>query len=120
MAETVNIIQGTDRQFDLRILKSDGDPKPLNDANLVLTLKLPGEDTDLTITETPNSNASSIAVANAEGGRITVTLGDADTALLKKGTGNMELTIQEGAGPDFNISKVQFIGQLDVSEMLFE
>ena len=117
----INIIQGTDRQFDLRILKSDGDPKALTDANLVLELTLPTDDgTNLVLTTTPNANASGLSVASAEGGRITVTIGDVDSALLRKGDGrDMELKIQEGAGPDYNISKVQFPGELNVKEMLF-
>lgn len=116
----INIIQGTDRQFDLRIVKSDGDPKPLTDANLVLELTLQTDSGTLALTTTPNANGSGLAVASAEGGRITVTIDDVDTALLKKGDGrDMELKIQEGAGPNFTISKVQFAGQLNIKEMLF-
>lgn len=123
MAEVdqINIIQGTDRQFDLRIKTSNGDPKALTDVNLVLELTLPGEDADLVLTTTPNANGSNLAVASAEGGRITVTIDDTDTALLKKGDGqSMELKIQEGAGPNYTINKVQFVGQLNIKKMLFE
>ncbi len=125
MADPVKVIQSTDKTFDLRVLKSTGDPKALTDANLVLALKLPSEDLIsgqeyLEVTLTPNANGSSLTISNAEGGRITVVLGDVDTALLKVGNSqNMELLIQEGAGPDFDEAKVQFLGLLDVAECLF-
>ena len=121
IVDLITIIRGTDRQFDLRIQKSNGDVKALDDANLALFLKLPGEDNDLELTLTPNANGTGLAVADAASGRITVTIDDTDSALLRSGDGqSMELTIQEGAGPNFTVSKVQYVGKLSVKEMLFE
>ena len=61
VVDQINIILGTDRQFDLRILKRDGDPYPLTDGNLNLTLTLPGEDNDINLNLTPNVNSSGLS-----------------------------------------------------------
>lgn len=116
----VKIIQGTDKTFNLNVVKSSGGFKELTDANLVLSLKIQGDNADLEITEVANPNASVISVSEAYAGKIAVVLGDADTALLKDGTIDMELSIQEGAGPDYAKSKVQFVGALEVSKSLFD
>ena len=117
----VKIIQGTDRQFSIRTLKSNGDPKDLTGLTTDdITIKMPGTDGDLSFDMTLNANGSGITIASAAGGRITVTLDDIDTALLEEGDGlDMELIFKEGAGPNFAISKVQLQGLLDVKPMLF-
>ena len=118
----VDIIQGTDREFSLRIVKKSTE-EPFDLTGLTgtdLALKMPGTDSDLEFTMTPNVNGSALSIASALGGKILVSLSDIDTALLKSGDGqNMELTIKEGAGPDFEISIVQFSAQLNVKPKLF-
>lgn len=119
----VDIIQGTDREFVLRIVKKSNE-EPFDLTGLTasdLALKMPGESSDLELTLTPNVNGSKLEIVSALGGKIKVTLSDSDTPLLKKNDGqNMELTIKEGAGPDFLVSKVQFVGELNVKPSLFE
>jgi len=119
----VDVIQGTDREFVLRIVRQSTD-EPFDLTGLTgsdLALKLPGEATDLELTLTVNANASKLEIVSALGGKIKVVLSDSDTPLLKKNDSqNMELTIKEGAGPDFLVSKVQFIGELNVKPSLFE
>ena len=119
----INIIQGTDREFTLRI-ERESTKEPVDLTGLAtdqLELMLPGEDADLALTLTPNVNGSKLEVISALGGKIKATLSDIDTALLKAGTNlNMELTIKAGAGPDYDISKVQFNGSLTVLKSLFE
>lgn len=119
----IDIIQGTDREFTLRIVKkSTEEPKDITGlTGDALSLVLPGEDTNLTLTLDANANASQLSIVSGPGGKIKVTLSDSDTPLLKARDGqDMELTIKEGAGPDFDISKVQFLGELNVKKMLFE
>jgi hypothetical protein len=119
----VEIIQGTDRQFSLRIVKKSNDePKDLTGlTGTALTLKMPKDDGTLDLTLTPNANGSKLELASALGGKILVTLSDVDTALLKSGDGqSMELTIKEGAGPDFDISIVQFANSISIKKSLFE
>jgi hypothetical protein len=119
----VDIIQGTDREFVLRIIKKSTE-EPYDLTGLVgsaISLKLPGEAADIELTLIDNGNASLLEIISALGGKIKVTLSDADTALLKKNDGqSMELTIKEGGGPDYLVSKVQFIGALNVKPSLFE
>ena len=119
----VDVIQGTDREFTLRIVsKSTEEPKDLTGlTGDALKLILPGEDANLELTLDVNANASQLTITSAIGGKVKVTLSDTDTALLKARDGqDMELTIKEGAGPDFDVSKVQFLGELNVKRMLFE
>lgn len=119
----VDIIKGTDREFVLRIVKKSND-EPFDLSGLAgdaIELKMFGEENDLSFTLDENANFSKLEVISALGGKIKVVISDLDSALLKRGDNqNMELTIKEGAGPDFQISKVQFIGQLNVKESLFD
>ena len=120
----VDIIQGTDREFVLRIVKKSTE-EPFDLTGLTgtdLALKLPTDaDPQMELTLTPNANGSKLEVVSALGGKLKVVLSDLDTPLLKKSDGqSMELTIKEGAGPDFLVSKVQFIGELNVKPSLFE
>lgn len=119
----VDIIQGTDREFVLRIIKKSTE-EPFDLTGLTgtdLALKLKGEETDLELTLTPNANGSKLEIVSALGGKIKVTLSDLDTPLLKKSDGQgIELTIKEGAGPDFLVSKVQFLNAVNVKASLFE
>ena len=119
----VDIIQGTDREFTLRIIKkSTEEPFDLTGlTSAALALKMPGENSDLELTLDVNANASKLEIVSALGGKIKVTISDVDTLLLKKNDGqSMELTIKEGGGPDYLISKVQFLGSLNVKSSLFE
>ena len=119
----IDVIQGTDREFTLRIVsKSTEEPKDLTGLTAdALTLVLPGEDTNLSLTLDANLNGSQLSIVSALGGKIKVTLSDSDTPLLKARDGqDMELTIKEGAGPDYAVSKVQFLGELNVKKQLFE
>lgn len=120
----VDIIQGTDREFVLRIVKKSTE-EPFDLTGLTgtdLALKLPTDsDPQMELTLTPNANGSKLEVVSALGGKLKVVISDIDTVLLKKNDGqSMELTIKEGAGPDFLVSKVQFIGELNVKPSLFE
>jgi hypothetical protein len=119
----VDIIQGTDREFTLRITKK-ASQDPFDFTGITgtnLSIKLPGEAGDLDYTLTANANGSKLEIVSALSGKIKLILSDIDTALLKKGDSqNMELTIKQGAGPDYVISKVQFSGQLNVKPSLFE
>ena len=118
----MDIIQGTDRDFTLRIVKKSTDePFDLTGlASTALALQLPGEDANIELTLDVNANASKLEIVSALGGKIKVTISDIDSALLKKGDGqDMELTIKEGGGPDYQISKVQFAGQLNIKSSLF-
>jgi len=113
----VNIIQGTDRVFTMRIVrKSNQEPYDLTGLTADdLSLKLPGDEADFSLSLTANANGSVLTMPSPLGGKISVSLSDVDTALLKSGDSqNMELTIKEGAGPDFDISIVQFEGLLNV------
>jgi len=119
----IEIIRGTDRQFTVRVtVKSSEEPKDLTGlTGTRLALQLPTENDSMTLSLTPNANGSKLEITSALGGKILVTLSDLDTVNLKAGSGqNMELTIKEGAGPDFTISRVQFAGQLLVKKSLFE
>jgi len=119
----ITIIQITDREFSLRIIKKiSGDPKDLTGLTTTdLSLVLPGGDANLTITLTPNLNGSKLEITDALLGKIKVTLSDIDTALLKVGDAQgIELTILEGAGPDFEKSIVQFPNAINVKKSLFE
>jgi len=118
----VNIIKGSDKEFTLKIVKkSTGDPYDLTGLSATdIVLKMHGENADLSISMTPNANGTALTVPSALGGKISVSMSDVDTALLKAGDGlNMELTIKAGAGPDFDISIVQFNGELNVLSQLF-
>lgn len=119
----VNIIKGSDREFTLRIVR-ESSQEPFDLTGLTadqLELKLPGDDTDLELTLTPNANGSKLEVTSPLAGKIKVTLSDLDTLDLKAGEAqNMELTIKQGAGPDYDISIVQFKGQISVLKSLFE
>jgi hypothetical protein len=128
IVQTIKIIRGSDREFDL-LVRFNPSLEPKDLSALVggsgdgLQLTLPGEDTDLVLTLDPTANASKLevlTVASGLAGKIHVTLGDADTAALRVGDSqDMELRIKEGAGPDFDISKVQYLGKLNVKAMLF-
>lgn len=126
--KNINIIKGTDREFFLvAVIKETEVPKDLSafvgEAGDTLTLQLPGDPTNLTLSLTENANKSKIEVpdeSHGKAGKIKVVLSDIDTALLKVGAAqSMELVIKEGAGPDYDISKVQFLGALTVKEVAF-
>ncbi len=119
----VNIIKGTDRNFKLRVTtKEDGLPFDFTGlTGTDLELKIPTDAGDMTLSLTPNANGSKLEIVSGLGGLLRATLSDIDTALLKTADGqNMELTIKEGAGPDFDISIVQFAGALNVKKSYFE
>ena len=129
IVSNINIIQGTDRQFTLIARYKDSlEPKDLSafvgGSGTVLQLKMPGENTDLSITLDANANGTKIEVIDVSSGlagKVLVNMSDIDTLLLKPKEGqNMELYIREGAGPDYNISKVQYVGVLNVKPCLFE
>lgn len=120
--DKINIIRGTDKTFSIRVTsKETGEPfdlTGLTGTNLLLTM--PGEDADQSFSLTPNANGSKLTVPNPLSGKVVVTLSDVDTLLLKIGDGqNMELKIQEGAGPDYDISIVQFASSLKVVDSYF-
>lgn len=117
----VTIIQGTDREFVITVLR-EATGEPFDFTGLTsdaVSMLLQGEDADLTLTLDDNGNASKLEVQSAIAGKIKVILSDTDSALLKKGNTDLEMTIKEGAGPDFLVSKVQLPGALDVKESLF-
>lgn len=119
----VEIIRGTDKNFALTITnKSTKKPFDFTGfAGANLALVVPGESADLTISLTPNANGTKLLVPEPKIGRIEVTISDIDTLLMKVGSGQaMELTIKSGAGPDYDIKKVQFASSLDVKKGLFE
>lgn len=120
----VEIIKGTDREFVLRIIKKSTN-EPFDVSGLTgdaLSLVMAGEDTNLTLTLDANANGSKLEIVSALGGKIKVVLSDQDTPLLKKSESpqGMELTIKEGAGPDYLVSKVQFLNSVIVKSSLFE
>ena len=119
----INIIQGTDRDFTIQIEKrsdnTDFDLTGITGANL--KLRLPKEEGTLDVIEGVALPASGLTVSSPISGKIEVHISDADSALLKdKLNQNMELVIQKGAGPDFEVSKVQMVGLLNVKPMLFD
>lgn len=119
----IEIIRGTDREFTMRLLtKSTLEPKDLTGlSGAEIKLTLPGENNDLVITMTANANGSVLTVPSALGGKVTCSLSDVDTALLKVGSSqDMELELNEGGGPDFVVSRIQFIGQLTVKKGIFD
>jgi hypothetical protein len=119
----VDIIQGTDREFVLRIIKKSTE-EPYDLTGLTgdaLSLKLPGDVADLELNLDPSPDASKLEIVSALGGKIKVVLSDVDTAKLKKADGQgIELTIKEGAGPDYLVSKVQFLSAINVKGSLFD
>jgi hypothetical protein len=119
----LDIIKGSDREFTLRIVrKSTEEPFDLTGlAGAALALKIPTDADSLELTLTPNANGSKLEIISALGGKIKVTLSDVDSGLLKAADGqNIELTIKEGAGPDFDISIVQFPSAINVKKSYFE
>jgi len=124
----INIIKTTDRMFTLvAIFLESGEPKDLSAfvgaSGSGLKLSLPGEDDTLTLdlTSNPNGKLEVLTVASGLAGKVAVTVTDTGSALLKEGDGqDMELIIKEGAGPDFEVSKVQYPGKLNVIPCLFE
>ena len=118
----INIIQGTDKEFTLKVIKkSTGDPFDFTGlVTTAVTLTLEGENVNLVLSLTANANGSVLTFPSAIGGKVKASISDLDTANLKKGSAlDMELNINEGAGPDFAISKVQFLNALEVKEKLF-
>ena len=86
-----------------------------------LSLYLPGdhEDTILTLDDSAIGKIEVVDASAGLAGKIKVTL--SDSIELKERDGqNMELRIKEGAGPDFEVSCVQFVGKLNVKKKLFE
>jgi len=129
IVKEINIVQGTDREFTLIAKLSESlEPKDLQafvgGAGDILELKMPGENADIVINLTANANGTKIevlSIASGLAGKVKVTISDTDTALLRARDGqNMELKIKEGAGPDYSISKVQYVGKLNVKPCLFE
>lgn len=119
----VTLIKGTDVQFTIRIIKkSNSEPFDLTGlTGTDIELKLPTDNAPLALTLTANANGSKLELVSELGGKLNAVISDLDTVNLKAGDGqNMELTIKEGAGPDFEISKVQFVGELNVKPSLFE
>ena len=118
----IEVIQGTDREFVVRIVRQSTE-EPFDLTGLLtdqVSMELPGEDTNLTLTLDDNGSGSQLSIVSALGGKIKAVLSDTDTALLKaRESQDIEITIKEGAGPDFLISKVQLIGELTVKEGLF-
>lgn len=122
----ITYIQGTDREFQLRSVFSDsGEPKDLSafvgltDASL--SLSLPGEDGTIVLTLDQASTEGYLEVTDASSGlagKIKVVIKDTST-LMSGEKQDMELRIQEGAGPDFQVSCVQFKRSLYVEEKLF-
>jgi hypothetical protein len=114
-AKSINIIKGTDRQFNIRVVnKSSGDPVDLTGlSGSNISLKLPNEDeTQLSLTV-----GSGLTVVSATGGKIQVNVTDTQSALLKAKDGqSMELTIINGS----NTSKVQFLNMLNVKKGVFD
>lgn len=113
--KSVNVIKGSDRTFNIRIInKSSGDPKSLSGiSGSNLKLSIPKDDGSvLELTE-----GSGLTVLSALGGKIQVSLTDAQTALLKaKDCQSMELTIIEGSVT----SIVQFLKALNVKAGVFD
>lgn len=126
IVDQINYIQGTDREFDLIVrTKPSLEPKDLSafvgGSGDGLKLTLPGDDAPIDLTLDDSADGKLEVVSNAAGlaGKVHVTLKDG-MALLKVNDGqDMELCIKEGAGPDFAVSKVQFIGKLNVKKQLF-
>jgi hypothetical protein len=127
LVDQLNIVRGTDRQFTLIVTdQTTRLPKDLSafvgQSGDILKLTLPGDSADIELT-LDTVDASKIEVESAAAGlagKVKVTLSDTTTAALKARDGQgMELCIKEGAGPDYDISKVQFIGVLNVKKQLF-
>lgn len=120
---SVSVIRGEDKEFTIRLV-SELSQEPFDLTGLTadgLSMKLPGEDADLELTLDVNANASKLELVSALAGKFKCILSDVDSALLSDGDGqSMEVTIKAGAGPDYDITKVQLIGELDVKRMLFE
>ena len=124
--DNVEIIQGADKQFTLVVkVKQCNDEFTYKDLSAfvagsgnILELLIPGTSAVQSFTLTANANGSKLEVLTAGAGlagQIRVTLSDLDTASFKVGKSqNMELIIREGAGPDYDISRIQFLKKLDI------
>lgn len=119
----VSIIRGTDKSFSIR-LRNASTKEPFDLTGLTgtnLTLLMPGENSDLVLSLTANSNGSALTIPEPKTGRIVASISDIDTALLKLGESqNLEVTVKGGAGPDFDIKKVQFPNKLRVVQAYSE
>jgi len=123
--DKITYIKGTDKTFVIRaVFKESKEAKDLSSfvgsTGDGLSLNLPGENGTVTLT-LDSSSEGVLQVVDAQAGmagKVQVTISDSST--IKPGLKqNMELAIKEGAGPDFEVSCIQFKGCLEVKEKLF-
>lgn len=113
---SLNIIRGSDKTFTILVTISggcnDGSPFDLTGATEIIALF---ENADTTILE-KTMTGGAITILSAPTGKISVTIADAETALLNVGQSqSFELEIH--IGPLINI--VQFVGLLNVTDRVF-
>lgn len=106
----VKVIQGEDKTFAVTLRKSQGDPYDLTGVTEI-TFCFPGE----TAVQTVTLGASEVAIVNAVLGKITVTITDTKTALMKIGEDQtFECMIDVGT----TRTKVKFTEQLNVFDSI--
>jgi hypothetical protein len=114
----VNIIQDSDRSFIVRlVVKSSQEPLDLTGlTGEALRVKMDGEDETLVL-----DLDNGVSIISAIGGKIRVTLNEAQTLGLKPRDGQtMEIVIRRGAGPDFDTSVIQIPNAYNVAPRVYE
>ena len=108
----VTLIQGEDRILKIKILNSEtGDPFDLTGATEIKAQFLKTDNTTLEKLFT----GGGVTIVEHLLGKLEIELGDADTALLKKGTQSFEVEIDKSG----DIKIVQFEDSLIVKEQLY-
>jgi len=124
IVDFIEIIHGTDRSFTLIATnKLTREPEDLSGfvgaSGDAINVSLPGEDNALVLDFDP-VDASKIeveSVSSGKAGKVKVTISDATNipAKLKEGnTQDIEMEINLGPGPDFDVKVAQYIGVLNV------
>lgn len=92
MSNLVTIYQGEDKDLNVFVKEESGKAYDLT-GYTEITAVFKGTSGDITLTQT----GGDITVNSAEGGDITITISDTNTALLITGTASFELLIDVGA-----------------------
>jgi hypothetical protein len=106
----IDIIQGEDKAINIKLIQDD-EPFDLTSVTEITACFLKTDNTNLELTKT---DGAITIVDNAVLGKIKITIGDADTALLKKSTQSFEVTLDTSGYKQ----KVQFLNSLNIVESL--